>query len=212
MDKKTYAIAITGTIGSGKSAAGEIAAKAGAFVVDTDFLTKELQADGQEGARLIKAAFGESFYEGGILNRKALGREVFGNSESLNKLNNIMHPLIYAAMLRKFEQAREQGYKLIFALVPLLFEAGERWAGCFDGIWLVTASEETCVKRVTARDKCTAAYAKQRIAAQMPLPEKLEYAQKLDIPVTIIENDGGGAKLQRQVMKALKPYKSLLTK
>ena len=205
-------IAITGSIGSGKSAAGEIAARAGAFVVDTDFLAKELQAEGTEGARLIKALFGESFYEGGFLNRKALGREVFSNPESLNKLNNIMHPLIYDAMLKKFEAARKDGYKLIFGLVPLLFESGEKWPGCFDGVWIVAASEETCVRRVMSRDKCTAADAKQRIAAQMPLSKKLEYAQKLSIPVTIIENDNGEAKLYKQVMKALKPYKKLLAK
>jgi len=209
-DKSTHIIAITGTIGSGKSAVGEIVAKAGAFVTDTDFLAKELQAEGTEGAGLIKAAFGDKLYEGGFLNRKALGQQVFGNPENLNKLNGIMHPLIYDAMLREFGNARKQGHALIFALVPLLFEAGEKWTRRFDEVWIVAASREACIKRVMARDKCAAADAELRIGAQMPLEQKLEAAKSLGIPVTVIENDNGEAKLYRQVMKALKPHKKLL--
>jgi len=60
------------------------------------------------------------------------------------------------------------------------------------------------------RDKCGAADAKARLAAQMPVPRKLEAAKALTIPVTIIENDGGPSKLQKQVLKALKPYKKFL--
>jgi len=209
-NKKPVFIAITGTIGSGKSAAGEIAEKAGAFVIDTDFLTKELQAIGGAAAREIKAAFGGEYYAAGFLNRKALAKEVFSNPESLKKLNGIMHPLVFTAMRERFGRAAKEGFPLIIALIPLLFEAGKEWTGLFDAVWLVTAAEEDCIKRIIGRDKCSVCDAKARIAVQMPDAQKLETAAKLSIPVTVIKNDGGAAKLSRQVMKALKPYKKSL--
>lgn len=209
-DNKTVLIAITGTIGSGKSLAGGIAAQSGALVIDTDYLSKELQADGTEAARLIKAAFGAEYYKGGFLNRKALGREVFQDKDKLRKLNGIMHPLIYNALVNAVGAARDEGYLLICALVPLLFEAGRQWIDIFDEIWLITAPEEECIKRIMARDKCTAGYAGLRLSAQMPLGEKLSAAESSGVPYVVIENDGGAAKLGRQVNKALKPYRKLL--
>jgi len=111
-------ISVTGSIGSGKSVVGEIAEKAGAFLIDTDFIAKELQAEGREGARQIKAAFGDKYYEAGFLNRKALAREVFTDREKLETLNNIMHPLIHAEMLEKINAAKKEGYGLYLRLCP----------------------------------------------------------------------------------------------
>lgn len=209
IDKRT--IAITGTTGSGKSALGEIAALKGAFIVDADNIAQVLQMDGAPGAVRIKAVFGGGYYKDGFLDRRALSREVFSNPDSLKKLNDIMHPLIYEAMVRMIDIAqKELGYKFICVLIPLLFEAGGKWLELFDEVWLVTAPENLCLKRIMERDKLTEAAAGARIAAQMPLAEKLETAQKLNIPVKIAENDGDMTKLRKQAEKLLEPYKEIL--
>jgi len=204
-------IAITGTTGSGKSALGDIAALKGAFIVDTDNITQVLQMDGAPGAIRIKAVFGGGYYKDGFLDRRALAREVFSNPDSLKKLNNIMHPLIYETMVGMIGIAqKELGYKFICALVPLLFEAGDKWLGPFDEVWLVTAPESLCLKRIMERDKLTEAAGRARIAAQMPLAQKLEAAQRLNIPVKTVENDGNREKLFKQAEKLLEPYKAVL--
>ncbi len=195
----TKVIAVTGGIGSGKSLLARYAEKHGACIIDTDILSRELQADGTVAAQRIRAAFGDKVYAGGQLDRKLLGEIVFSDKEKLNTLNSIMHPLIIDELKTRIGAAKRRGEKTVIALIPLLFESGHNAAGFCDEIWIVDAPESDCIRRIMQRDNCTVEYAKLRIAAQMSFLERAAAAKKTKTPAKVVKNDAGVDKLYLQI-------------
>lgn len=142
MEKKV--IAVTGGIGSGKSTVCRLLEKKGFQVVDCDALSRRA-AERSDTLEDIVRVFGERFVDGGKLNRRALALEVFSDSEKTDKLNKIFHKRIFG--LLEEEIAKQNG--TVFVEIQLLPDDKIR---LFDGVWLVTASEETRIKRAMARD------------------------------------------------------------
>lgn len=142
MEKKV--IAVTGGIGSGKSTVCRLLEKKGFRVVDCDALSRRA-AERSDTLEEIVRVFGERFVDGGKLNRRALALEVFSDSEKTDKLNKIFHKRIFG--LLEEEIAKQNG--TVFVEIQLLPDDKIR---LFDGVWLVTASEETRIKRAMARD------------------------------------------------------------
>lgn len=142
MEKKV--IAVTGGIGSGKSTVCRLLEKKGFRVVDCDALSRRA-AERSDTLEEIVRVFGERFVDGGKLNRRALALEVFSDSEKTDKLNKIFHKRIFG--LLEEEIAKQNG--TVFVEIQLLPDDKIR---LFDGVWTVTASEETRIKRAMARD------------------------------------------------------------
>ena len=130
-------IAITGGIGSGKSAVSQILASKGYFVLDCDQITKQLYQKDQTTSAICQN-FGQEFVVDGKVDTKKLGAYVFADESRVKKLNEVMHPLIFAELDR---QIVESGARVVFVQIPLLFETGMQ--NEFDDIWLVTADEYT---------------------------------------------------------------------
>lgn len=165
-----YVIGLTGGIACGKTNLTNALRAAGAQVVDADEISRALTAPGGAALPAVRAAFGDGVFDGETLNRRALGKEVFGNEEKRALLNGILHPLIFAEMKR--QMAEGAGPAVLD--VPLLFEVGlDAWC---DEIWCAYATQETQIKRLKKRDGLTRKEALARIRSQMPAREKARRA------------------------------------
>jgi dephospho-CoA kinase len=164
-------VALTGSIGMGKSTVAEMFRKAGIPVFDADAVVRRLQA---EDANVI-AAIGERFentVKDGVLDRDALAARVLGKPEELAALEAIVHPAVHAERAR-FVLSNQDKPALVFD-IPLLFEThGE---GAFDKVVVVSAPAEAQRERVLSRSGMTLAKLDSILARQMPDEEKRERA------------------------------------
>lgn len=185
-------VGLTGGIGSGKSAVSRLLAEHGAVVVDADLVAREVVEPGTEGLAKVVAEFGEQvLMPDGTLDRPALGALVFADPAKLQALNAIVHPLIGHRTTELLAQAREAGATVLVHDVPLLVES--HLAEAYDAVVVVAADPETQLHRLTTLRGMSEQEARQRIAAQAPL------ADKLAVATHVISNDGPIEDLAPQV-------------
>ena len=145
-------LALTGSIGMGKSTVAQMFERAGVPLFDADAIVRRLQA---EDPRVI-AAIGERF-EGtvadGALDREALAAQVLGHPDELAALEAIVHPAVHSERAR-FLLANQDKPALLFD-IPLLFETHGEPA--FDKVIVVSAPAEVQRDRVLARPGMTEA-------------------------------------------------------
>jgi dephospho-CoA kinase len=189
-------LGLTGGIGSGKSTVARLFAARGVPVVDADALSRAAQAPGMPAHADIAAAWPAVIAPDGTVDRKRLARIVFNDAPARLRLEAIMHPRIQELGEARFAQLAAAGHPLAIYEASLLVEANRHRD--FDGLIVVTASPATQLARVLARGGLTEAEAKARIAAQLPLPEKLRHA------TAVIDNDGDLAATEAQVDAVLK--------
>lgn len=181
---KPIVLGITGTIASGKSMVGRLLADRGIPVIDTDQLTHDVLENDVSTKKAIVEQFGDAVLTDDKIDRKKLGKIVFGDETSRRKLEQIVHPNVVLNCRRRIEELK--GEKVVAVLVPLLFEAGV--AEEYDVIWTVFTAEEVLQKRLEVRDKLDAAEIRQRLAAQLPQSEKCKRAdQVIDNSFTEVE-------------------------
>lgn len=170
-------VGLTGGIGSGKSTIAKAFAALGIAVFNSDEQAKALIATDAQVKERIIAAFGEEAYQNGEYNRAYIAQIVFNNSEKLAILNGIVHP----ALAEYFKQwAKEQTSPYVLKEAAILFESGS-YKDC-DYIITVTAPEEVRIARVMARDHCTEAQVRARMAQQW------SDAQRIALSDAVIEN------------------------
>jgi dephospho-CoA kinase len=165
---------LTGGVGMGKSTAAEFLRAGGVPVVDTDELARQLVQPGQPALLEIQAQFGKNIVAAdGRLRRDELAKIVFAADAARKKLEDILHPRIRERWLAQIEKWRQENQALAVVVIPLLFEtqAGSH----FDKIICVACSEKSQRERLGARG-WTPEQISQRIAAQMPVAEKISRA------------------------------------
>ena len=168
-------IGLTGGIGSGKSTVSQFLAELGAVILNADEVGHEAFKPDTELWRQVVAAFGRQIVtHDGNIDRKKLGDIVFGNAESLSRLNQIMHPRMYALVKAQLEEYRRQGTRVIVLEAPLLLEAG--WTPLVDEVWVTTASEATVLKRLEERTGLSPAESLTRIRSQLSSAERVRHA------------------------------------
>jgi dephospho-CoA kinase len=170
----TQVVALTGGIGSGKSAVAALFESWGASVVDADMLARDVVALQSKGLAEVVTLFGpEVLNLDGSLNRKALGAIVFDDSQKRVALEEILHPLIRTEWLNRLsELKRNTPIKIILYVVPLFFESGASYPE-IGKVVLVTAPEVLRIKRIMSRDGCSAEEAQSRIRAQLSDDDKI---------------------------------------
>lgn len=177
-------VGLTGGIAAGKTVvAGELR-KLGASVIDADQVAREVTVPGSECFGEILKVFGVDFVlADGTLDRRRIGEAVFSDPEKLRKLNEITHPRIRAVIMERIEElSRTRPDGIIVIDAPLLIETGLYRK--MDKVVVVSATDDTQIERLSARDGISAADAVKRIAVQLPVKRKLEFAD------FIIEGDG----------------------
>lgn len=187
-------VGLTGGIGSGKSAVSRLLAAHGAVVVDADLVARDVVQPGTPGLQRVVEVFGEQVLaEDGSLDRPALGARVFADPEALARLNAIVHPLIGTRTAELLEQARVSGADVVVHDVPLLAENG--LAPMYDAVVVVAADPQTQLERLVRLRGMAEQEARQRIAAQAPL------ADKLAVATHVVHNDGPLEDLAPQIRR-----------
>ena len=157
-----YKIGITGGIGSGKSTVCSLFAERGIAVYDSDSRAKQLMSESAELREQLIEAFGEECYADGELNRAYLAKQVFGNVETLSRLNAIVHPAVRADF-RTWAEQQSGAYVILESAI--LFEAG--FESEVDTTLAVMAPLEERIRRTMARDGVDRESVLERIAHQM---------------------------------------------
>lgn len=169
---KTFGI--TGGIGMGKSTAAAILLERGISVVDTDDLARQIVQPGEPALAEIQSAFGRQLVCGdGQLYRSALAALVFSDAQARARLEAILHPRIQRLWEKQLDVWRTEGRAVAAVVIPLLFETKAESA--FDSIICLACSEATQRTRLVSRG-WSSAQIQQRLAAQMPVSEKMSRA------------------------------------
>lgn len=143
-------VGVTGGIGSGKSMVCRIFTILGIPVYNADDRAKDLMLENSGLRQSIIQAFGtDSYSEKGELNRKYLANLVFQDQSNLNKINDLVHPVV-GEDYKHWVNMNVQTHPYIIKEAALLFESGSYRE--LDVITVVTAPEELRINRVLARD------------------------------------------------------------
>ncbi|MGF3067129.1 dephospho-CoA kinase [Facklamia sp. P12945] len=168
----TFLIALTGGIATGKSTVAQIIKNLNYPVIDTDLIARKVVKPGSKGLNRLVERFSEKILLGsGHLNRPLLSAIVFNDSQALEALNQILHPLILEELRRQIKTLSEP---LVFVEVPLLYEVG--WQAFFDQVWVIYAPYHKQLERLTQRDQIDLEMAQRKISSQIPTIEKIEQA------------------------------------
>ena len=156
-------IALTGSIGMGKSTVAAMFERAGVPVFDADAVVRRLQVEDADLIAAIDERFPGTVVDG-VLDRDALAGHVLGQPNELAALEAIVHPAVHAERAR-FLLANQDKPSLLFD-IPLLFEThGE---DAFDKVIVVSAPSDVQRERVLARPGMTKEKLEAILARQVP--------------------------------------------
>lgn len=167
-----YAVVLTGGIACGKSAAVRELSRYGFVFIDADKIAHQV-LDAQKDT--VATLFGQKVISCGKVDRKALGKIVFSDSEKRRELEALLHPLIYEEIERQAVALDRMG-KPYLVDIPLFFE-GERYP--IEKSIVVYATQEQQLERLMERDGYSEEEAQKRITSQMDIEEKRRRATYL---------------------------------
>lgn len=191
-------VGITGGIACGKTTVSDLLAEKGAIPINADEIGHQLLKADSPVIDELTEAFGQDILEAsGDVSRKKLGAIVFKDKAARERLNSILHPLIIERSRGQARQLVTEDPTCVVLLdAPLLIEAGAY--DTVDLIVVVTASPEVQLRRTLERSVAqgrplTETEVQARIDSQMPVSEKIKYAD------VVIENEGTLEELHRQI-------------
>jgi dephospho-CoA kinase len=156
----------------GKSAAAKILADEGVPVIDTDFIAREVVKPGEPGLQQVQSAFGPGVIASdGSLDRSAVAKKVFADSDARARLESILHPLIRKSWRQAVAALKEQGAEAAVVMIPLLFETGAEQE--FKRVICIACATSLQWARLHERG-WNAAEVTGRLAAQWPIEKKIE--------------------------------------
>jgi len=169
-------LGVTGGIASGKSTVACILQEKGAGLIDFDVLARAVVEPGKKAFHEIVSYFGNTILQiDGRLDRKKISSIVFGDEEKRKALMDFIYPHITEEFIKRVDDlAKKSPESIIQAVVPLLIE--ENIQDLFHKILLVHIPREKQIERLITRDGITQREAENIINAQMPIDEKLKYA------------------------------------
>ena len=185
--------AITGGIGSGKSAFCRILKERGYPVFSCDAINRALWQDKDYLHGLLERFPSCAAADG--IDKKALSALVFSDRNALEALNAYAHPRIYASLQEQMDAAK----KPCFAEVPLLFESG--MPALFDGVIVILRGREERIRSIVRRDGLTPEQAEARIR------EQFDYDSPLPPGCFVLRNDGDERALEQKADALLKELK-----
>ncbi len=183
-------VGLTGNIASGKSEVERILKELGYLVICADEIVHRLYEDNE-----IKNLIMEKF---GTTDRVELARMIFADAAKKKELEDILHPRVVKEIEKFF--AENAGKNLVFASVPLIYEAGLE--KLFDNVVLIVADNKTREKRLMARDDISQEFAELKMASQIPQEEKIKRAD------FVVENNGTAKNLEEEVISLVRHLSS----
>ncbi len=180
---RVHLFGLTGGVASGKSSVAARLAQRGVPVIDADQVAREAVAKGTPALAEIAKTFGAEYLtKEGELDRKALAAVVFKDEGKRRALNAIVHPRVAELGMARAAEHAARGAELVCYEAALLVE--NRLTEAFRPLVVVAAPPELQLARAMARDGEPEDVVRGRLAAQMPLAEKVAQAD------FVVENTG----------------------
>ncbi len=194
-------IGLTGGIGCGKSTVCRLFADLGVPVIDADLIARQLVEPGRPALTDLSACFGADILQvDGSLNRTELKRLAFSDPQHKQRLDALMHPLVY----REIEaQAGQLNTVYCILAIPLLLET--RHEHIVDRIVVVDCPPTLQLQRVMIRDAVNAHQAEAIIATQYDRERRLSAADD------VIDNSSTADRLAEQVKSLHNLYITVAT-
>lgn len=163
-------VGITGGIGSGKSMVCEIFKKIGVPVYHADLEARNLMASNAQIIDQLTRIFGKKIYRQNKLDRERLAALIFNDEEKIQKVNSIVHPIVFEHFFSWVELQKEHTY--VIKEAAILFESGAYKH--LDKIITITAPEALKIKRVMERDNVIESEVRNRMKNQLDEEEKIK--------------------------------------
>jgi len=187
-------IGITGITGSGTSTVAKMLKAYGGYIIEADKMVHALMLKNEPAYMEIVKIFGNQILDkNDEIDRRALGSIVFGNKQQLQKLENILHPMVISKT-KDILNAVIHPFTVIDA--PLLIESGMN--KLCTSTWLITAPDALRLNRIQSRDNLTHEIAVRRLKSR---PGDASLRPHANI---IIENDSDLAALTEKVNAVLR--------
>jgi len=181
-----YAIALTGSIATGKSTVASLLSLNGMRVIDADTISHEIL---DASVSWVKDTFGEKYVKNSKVDRTSLGEFIFSNAEAKKTLEEFLHPKIKAEILKRSE--KQDSFKFPYLIdIPLFFENNNY--DIKDSV-VVYTPKEIQLERFMKRNGYSKEDSLKRIATQFPIDEKRDRA------TWIIDNSKNLKHLQQEV-------------
>ncbi|MCC3861825.1 dephospho-CoA kinase [Pseudemcibacter aquimaris] len=187
-------LGLTGSIGMGKSETARMFRDLGVPVFDSDAIVHELMGIDGEAVDLVEDAF-PGVKNNNQIDRKELGKRVFGDDGALIKLEKIIHPMVSNKRDEFVEMAKIDGHDVVVFDIPLLYE--KSYETLCDYVVVVSAPASVQRERVLARPDMTEKRFAEILSKQVPDNEKREKAD------FIVQSDQGFDYAERQVKEIL---------
>ena len=170
-----HSIGLTGGIASGKSTVSQQLAQQDAVIVDADQLGHQTYEPGTDTYDQVVSAFGRDVVaEDGSVDRRVLGGKVFGDTEQMTRLTDIVWPGIRRLVEAEFERLAANGTEFVVLEAAVMIEA--EWTDVVDEVWVVTAPPLVARERLMNRNGFSAEEADTRIQSQISNADRLEHA------------------------------------
>ncbi|MDI1254290.1 dephospho-CoA kinase [Thermomonas sp.] len=197
-----YVIGLTGGIASGKSEVTRRFEALGIVVADADLAAREAVAIGSDGLADVVDMFGAGVLAAdGNLDRPAMRRRVFNDTDARKRLEGIIHPHV-RELLHAACSSADTPY--VIAAVPLLAESGGRKAyPWLQRILVVDVPEAVQLQRLLQRDGIDEALARRMMAVQASRQQRLAIADD------VLVNDGPPRQLDAHVQALDRLYRAL---
>lgn len=167
-------IALTGGIATGKSYVANLLREAAVPIIDADVLSREVVVLGTPGLSAVRQRFGpDSIRRDGTMDRVRIGQIIFKDKRARQDLEAIIHPAVQRA-IDKFFDALPKRTPFAVADIPLLFETKRE--GQFTSVVVVACPRDLQLQRLMERNKLTKEDAERRLAAQLPIDQKVKKA------------------------------------
>ena len=193
-------IGLTGGIATGKSTVSRLFRERGIPIIDADLIARTVVEPGGKAIEGVRAAFPKCFV-GDVLNRPALGREIFHDEAKRQQLNRLMHPAIREEMNEQMRTYEASGEPVVIFDIPLLFEG--TMLDLVDYSVVVYCREEIQLMRLMERTGLTKEEALARIRSQIPIEDKKHQADFL------INNNGALGDLPPQINRLVEQFQMI---
>ena len=186
-------IALTGGIGTGKSHVLRLFRRSGTPTLDADQVSRAAVDMSQPSYDLLRKRFSATYFlPNGQINRSALANLVFDDESARTDLESIVHPVVRRLIDDWFVRCNNSAaHKFAIAEIPLLFET--KRVEAFDGVLVVSCRPDEQISRIMKRDNLSSESARKRLAAQLPIADKIAAAS------WVIRTDSTLAETERQV-------------
>ena len=196
-------VGLTGGMGSGKSLAASYFKELGAYIIHADLLSRQLAAPHQPAWEEIIDEFGSEYLNPDkTLNKSKLAVEVFQNNKKRNALEGILHPRVIAEEQKIYFDRQKIDPEAVVVIESALLIESQNYKNV-DKVIVVQSTQELQIQRVVNRDGPPPISVKNRLKSQMPLEEKLNYADY------VLYNISGRDQLKSQAHRLYSELKDL---